>query len=155
MNSRGRPCRPAGRREETAAPAAPSSAFFAFPLATGRRYPRPWRMRTVPTRLSQRLDQQLVLGRPSAEVGHRRQVDQLGEELFAALDRARLDLGQDRAVDRARGDFGATPGHGSLAGDLAAAAGETLADPLHDPVAARLRAPAVPREGHAEEASAS
>src|SRR6478735_5675914 len=100
MNSRGSPCRPAGRRGE--APAGAESVALpscAAPLAMDRRYS-----------LAQRLDQQLVLGSARAEVGHHRHVDELGQEVLAALDAAFFDLAENRAVDRAGDNFGGAAG---------------------------------------------
>src|SRR6478609_4773923 len=115
MNSRGRPWRPAGSRGEASAggvgspPAFALTRFvapFAVPFAMQSTIPE-----TVGVKaLAQRLDQQLVLGRPRAEVGHDRHVDQLGQEVFAAFDAAAFDPGEDGAVDRPGDDFGRAAG---------------------------------------------
>src|SRR5262245_60441993 len=89
-------------------------------------------------RLAQRLDQQLVLGGAGAEVGHHRHVDELGEEVVAALEAAGVDLCRDRAVDRAGDDFGGAAGDLSRLLQLTATAVEDVGEALQDAVAAGL-----------------
>src|SRR6476469_5748339 len=128
MNSRGRPCRPAGSRGE--APAGAESValpFCAAPLATQRRYS-----------LAQRLDQQLVLGGARAEVGHHRHVDELGQEVLTALKAAVFDLAEDRAVDRPGDYFSGAAGDGIGLLQLLAATVEDVGKALQGLVAAAL-----------------
>src|SRR5215213_8871841 len=108
MNSRGSPWRPAGSRGEAAVSGAASAAFLAlFALATPRPYPSRSAPKSAQARVThlrlpsvKRLDQQLILGRAGAEVGHHRHVDELGEKFLVALDCPVANLAHDRPVDR-------------------------------------------------------
>src|SRR5436305_10034458 len=154
MNSRGKPCRPAGRRgeapvggdAESLAPAVAASfalPFCAAPFATNRRYS-----------LMQRLDQQLVLGRARAQVRHHRHVDELGQEVIAALQATGSDAAEQGPVDGPCDDFRGAARNPLGMLELIAAAVKDVGQVLQRPVAALLRSGAIVVDLDDEKASA-